>query len=105
MAACAQQTFTAAVIEKGKKKKGKYISIKIYMFIAEIVIYFTVFSCLGRAAFQSLVRSTEKPDANIFTALFIWLCATRYTIFTCCIFIMYSIKEHFYIEACTSWHI
>lgn len=65
MAACAQQAFTAAVIEK---EKGKYISIKIYMFIAKIVIYFTVFSCLGWAAFQSLVKSTKKPDANIYIA-------------------------------------
>ena len=33
MAACAQQAFTAAVIEK-EGKKGKCISIKIYTFIA-----------------------------------------------------------------------
>lgn len=48
------------------KKRKRYISIKIYMFIANIVIYFTVFSCLGRAAFQSVVNSAKKPDANIF---------------------------------------
>lgn len=37
------------------------------MFIAKTVIYFTVFSCLGRNAFQSLVKGIKKPDANIFT--------------------------------------
>lgn len=38
------------------------------MFIAEIVIYLAGFSCLGRAAFQSVVKSAKKPDANIFIA-------------------------------------
>lgn len=38
------------------------------MFIAKIVIYFSVFSCFGRTAFQSVVKGTKKPDANIFTA-------------------------------------
>ena len=34
------------------------------MFIAKTVIYLTVFSCLGRNAFQSLVKGIEKPDAT-----------------------------------------
>lgn len=38
------------------------------MFIAKIVIYFNVLSCLGPAAFQSVVKSTGKPDANVFIA-------------------------------------
>lgn len=44
MAACAQQAFTAAVMEKvGEGGGGKYISIKICMFIAAAMIYFLFF--------------------------------------------------------------
>lgn len=66
MAACAQQAFTAAVIEKegrggGRgKKKGERISIKIYKFIAETVIYFSVFSCLGGSASLTCQRHRES---------------------------------------------
>lgn len=61
MAACAQQAFTAAVIEKeGRGKKGKCISIKIYKFIAEMVIYFSVFSCLGGSASLTCQRHPES---------------------------------------------
>lgn len=57
MAACAQQAFTAAVMEKGEGG-GKYISIKICMFIAAALIYFyflSLFLFFFSAAFQSLL--------------------------------------------------
>lgn len=65
------------------------------MFIAKIVIYFTVFSCLGRAAFQSVVKSTEKPDVKYFHSPYILLCVLGYTIFSCCIFINVLCKQKF----------
>lgn len=64
MAACAQQAFTAAVIEKegvAAGGGGKRVSIKIYKFIAEMVIYFSVFPCLGGSVSLTCQGGNEDP--------------------------------------------
>lgn len=76
MAACAQQAFYGSCYGKGGVwgGGGKYISIKICMFIAAAVIYFyflSLFIYLFSAAFQSLLEvggtRGEPPRPRVFT--------------------------------------
>lgn len=75
MAACAQQAFTAAVMEK--RKRQVHIDQDLHVYCRDRDLFFRRVSpppsphppVSARTAFQSLVSGTEEPDANVFIAL------------------------------------
>lgn len=68
MAACAQQAFTAAVMEK--RKRQVHIDQDLHVYCRDRDLFFgRPPPVWARTAFQSLVSGTKEPDANVFIAL------------------------------------